>query len=87
MAKSTTPPDRPFQFGIGTVLLWVVPYVALLAWIASWQYEPLPEESMGDAIGGVVALVLAELYAAAALTATWISLIAIAVWLRRRSTA
>ena len=65
------------------MLFWLVPYVALLVWIASWRREPLPEESIGDAIGGVVALALAELYAAAVVTTAWIALSAIAMLVRR----
>ena len=67
------------------MLLWLVPYVALLAWIASWQHESPPEESIGEAIGRVAALALVQICGMAVVTATWISLIAIAIW--RKSTA
>jgi hypothetical protein len=82
----TTPRRRWFRFSLGAVLLWFVPYAALLAWI--WSPEPPPKPRLDpfgliafrDAIGKGIGEEIQK-NMTICLTVVWWLAIPVAVWL------
>ena len=87
-------PERCFQFSLRFVLFWVIPYVALLAWIWSWPDEPPPDEHPLDflriaAFGHAIRNALREGMRenlTIALTALWLPALLISAHLKERRT-
>jgi hypothetical protein len=60
----TAPKRHWFQFHLSTVLLWVIPNAAAVAWIVSWP-ERLTKDSYHAIICGGILLILVQFGATA----------------------